>query len=70
MIGYSDLPAKVCKLMQIPVTVKSVDGKYRHFTVPADLKLGKVLFNKNNSMVVDDFGNVAINYAKYWSDTE
>jgi hypothetical protein len=68
--GRTDIPALVCKLMHIPVTVKSVDGLYRHFTVPADLKLGSVLFNENNSQVVDDFGNVAIKYAKYWSDTE
>lgn len=68
--GHDYLPAMVRRLMEIPVTVKSVDGKYRTFTVPADLKLGKTYFNENNTAVVDDFGNVAIKYAKYWSDTE
>lgn len=39
--GRTDLAAKVAKLMEIPVSVKGVDGKIRTFTVPAALKAGK-----------------------------
>jgi len=39
--GYGHLAEKVKELMEIPVTVKGVDGKYRTFTVPAALKNGK-----------------------------
>ena len=38
--GMEYLGAKVAKLMEVPVTVKGVDGKYRTFTVPAALKSG------------------------------
>lgn len=40
-IGRRDLQEKVKALMQIPVTVRDVHGKFRTFTVPADLKQGK-----------------------------
>lgn len=39
--GRLDLAAKVKQLMEIPVTVKGIDGEYRTFTVPAGLKAGK-----------------------------
>lgn len=38
--GRDDIPLEVQKRMQIPVTVRDIDGKYDTFTVPADLKLG------------------------------
>jgi hypothetical protein len=43
--------------MEIPVTVLSIDGKYREFTVPAALKLGRMV----GEHIVP---------ARYWSDTE
>jgi len=39
--GYIHLAHKVKQLMEIPVTIKSIDNVYRTFTVPADLKMGK-----------------------------
>lgn len=39
--GRVDLATKVAKLMEIPVSVRGVDGKIRTFTVPAALKAGK-----------------------------
>jgi hypothetical protein len=39
--GYIHLAQKVKQLMEIPVTIKSIDNVYRTFTVPADLKMGK-----------------------------
>lgn len=49
---------RVRDCMEIPVTVRDVSGTYRTFTVPADLKLGKVA--KDGTLT----------RAKYWSDTE
>lgn len=39
--GRDDIPPRVQACMEIPVTVKDISGKYRTFTVPAALKLGK-----------------------------
>lgn len=39
--GYIHLAHKVKEIMEIPVTIKSIDKVYRTFTVPADLKMGK-----------------------------
>jgi DNA polymerase I-like protein with 3'-5' exonuclease and polymerase domains len=39
--GRIDLAHKVKQLMEIPVTVRGIDGVYRTFTVPAGLKAGK-----------------------------
>jgi len=69
-IGCTDLPPKVRKLMEIPVTVLGVDKVKRTFTVPADVKLGKKLWNGSDNVVVDDYGNEVIQYARYWSETE
>lgn len=55
--GRTDLPLEVQRRMQIPVTVKDIDGNYDTFTVPVDLKLGRVV---NGELV----------RAKYWSETE
>jgi DNA polymerase I-like protein with 3'-5' exonuclease and polymerase domains len=68
--GCYDLPAKVRKIMEIPLTVLGTDGKKRTFTVPAALKIGKQAYDAVNRPVVDDFGNEVIEYAKYWSETE
>ena len=38
--GYIHLAYKVKELMEIPITIKSIDGKKRDFTVPVDLKMG------------------------------
>jgi DNA polymerase I-like protein with 3'-5' exonuclease and polymerase domains len=38
--GWEIHGQRVKELMEIPVTVKDIDGKYRTFTVPAALKLG------------------------------
>jgi DNA polymerase I-like protein with 3'-5' exonuclease and polymerase domains len=68
--GMNHLAAQVQKLMEIPVTVRDFCGVKRTFTVPAALKVGKNLYNHNGSEVVDDFGEVVIKRAKYWSETE
>lgn len=68
--GRTDLPAKVRKIMEIPVTVKGTDGITRTFTVPSALKLGKPVYNSAGGVLVDDFGNEVIKYAKYWNETE
>jgi len=39
--GRTDLCEKVKELMEIPVKIKSVDGKFRTFTVPAAIKAGR-----------------------------
>jgi DNA polymerase I-like protein with 3'-5' exonuclease and polymerase domains len=39
--GFLHLAHEVKKCMEIKVHIKSIDGVYREFTVPADLKLGK-----------------------------
>lgn len=38
--GHEFLAAEVQKLMEVPVRIKSCDGKIREFTVPADIKAG------------------------------
>ena len=68
--GWEHLSDQVKKLMEIPVTVRDVFGTYHTFTVPAALKSGKVLYNKDGSPVVDDYGMIVINRAKYWDETE
>lgn len=55
----TDLPERVKKCMEIPVTVRDVSGTYRKFTVPAALKLGKT-----------DKETGEFKRAKYWSETE
>ncbi len=57
--GKTDLPEKVRQIMEIPVTVRDVSGKYRTFTVPAALKLGKI-----------DKQTGQLKRARYWSETE
>lgn len=68
--GHEYLSDQVKKLMEIPVTVRDVSGNYHKFTVPAALKIGKVVYNKDGSPVVDDYGSIVINRAKYWNETE
>lgn len=48
------LPEKVKKCMEIPVSIKDINGVLRTFTVPADLKIGRSKESR----------------AKYWSETE
>lgn len=38
--GHEHLAKEVQRCMQIPVSIRSIDGVIRKFTVPADLKLG------------------------------
>jgi DNA polymerase I-like protein with 3'-5' exonuclease and polymerase domains len=38
--GHEYLCAKVKECMEIPITILSVDARYRNFTVPASLKIG------------------------------
>lgn len=56
--GRDDIPLEIQKRMQIPVTVRDIEGKFDTFTVPADLKLGK--YDKDGKFVK----------ARYWSETE
>ena len=56
--GFEHLAEKVKQCMEIPVTVRDISGKYRTFTVPAALKLGKK----------DSEGKLV--RATYWSETE
>jgi len=56
-LGCDYLCAKVKECMEIPVTVLSIDGVYRQFTVPAALKLGRTV----EGTIVP---------ARYWSETE
>jgi len=39
--GHEYLCTMVKECMEIPITIRSADGKYRTFTVPADIKIGK-----------------------------
>jgi hypothetical protein len=39
--GFLHLAHEVKRCMEIKVHIKSIDGVYREFTVPGDLKLGK-----------------------------
>lgn len=57
--GRHDLANEVKRCMEIPVTVRDVFGTYRTFTVPVDLKLGKV-----------DKVTGELKRAVYWSETE
>lgn len=68
--GRLDLPAKVQKCMEIPVTVKDSAGSINTFTVPAALKIGKPYRDSRGKPIVDDFGNQAYKYSKFWSETE
>lgn len=55
----TDHPEQVKNCMQIPVTVRDVSGTYRHFIVPAALKIG--MRDKKTGELIK---------AKYWSETE
>lgn len=68
--GRTDLPSRVKRIMEIPVTVQNIQGDYDTFTVPAALKLGRVIRNKSGNTVIDDFGNEVYAYARYWNETE
>jgi len=57
--GHEAHAEQVKDCMQIPVTVRDVSGTYRHFTVPAALKIGMI--DKNTK---------ELKRAIYWSDTE
>jgi hypothetical protein len=68
--GRTDIPAKIKNCLEIPVTVRDCKGSIATFTVPAALKLGKIYRTAQGAAVIDDFGNVAYRYAKFWGDTE
>jgi len=57
--GHEYLCDMVKDCMEIPVTLRGYDGKIRTFTVPADIKKGKI--NKDTGKLV---------LARYWSETE
>jgi hypothetical protein len=57
-IGHEYLCDMVKDLMEIPVTIKGYDGKIRTFTVPSEVKMGKV--GEDGKLVP----------ARYWSETE
>lgn len=57
--GYEHLAERVKNLMEIPVSVRGVDGIIRTFTVPSALKIGKM-----------DYDTGTLTRAKYWNETE
>lgn len=56
--GHEYLCDMVKDLMEIPVTIRGYDGKIRTFTVPAEVKRGKI--GEDGKIIP----------ARYWSDTE
>jgi DNA polymerase I-like protein with 3'-5' exonuclease and polymerase domains len=55
----TDLPERVRKCMEIPVTIRDVSGTIRNFTVPAAVKIGMI-----------DPETKQLKRAVYWSETE